>query len=57
MHDGYWFWASNGQPLKFKKFADRQPDNFQNNEFCLELDVNQLWNDLNCNHQLFVICE
>lgn len=69
---GYWIsgfrrktnelvWFTNGRPLVYSKFANGQPDNYGNNEACVEVYIEQpnrvFWNDYTCDGQNGYICQ
>jgi C-type mannose receptor len=40
-------WSDNS-PITFLNWDSGQPDNFNNNEFCIEMRTSQKWNDISC---------
>ncbi|XP_055312725.1 C-type lectin 37Db [Sitodiplosis mosellana] len=61
-NDGY-HWMGNGKTLTFTNWGGLQPDNLPN-EDCLQIwNVgdgpidDSMWNDRNCSHDLYFICE
>ena len=49
-YDGDWVW-SNGQALNFTAWAEGEPNNYQGDEFCVELDDGE-WNDTGCDNPI-----
>ncbi len=49
---------SDGQIIDFLNWDDNQPDNFQNNEQCVEMrPLNQRWNDISCYVERNWVCK
>lgn len=60
--DGHWAWLTVGTPIVYTNWFPKQPDNFANNEKCLEIRyqiTNKaiMWNDAPCTAQNYIICE
>ncbi|ETE58203.1 Mannose-binding protein C, partial [Ophiophagus hannah] len=46
----------NGQAVRYTNWKSTEPNNL-NNEDCVVLLVDGLWNDISCDHQTLIICE
>ncbi|XP_062614104.1 collectin-11-like [Saccostrea cucullata] len=57
--EGVWKWASSNTPIKLTFWRLGEPNNSQNNEHCLEMQLHNgyLWNDKNCGSDLRFLCE
>ncbi|XP_074025540.1 C-type lectin mosGCTL-1-like [Leptinotarsa decemlineata] len=58
--DDHWVWMSTGRPILFTNWIKNQPDNFGNNEKCLEARYSYeslMWNDAVCTAARYAICE
>lgn len=58
--NGLFYWVESGQNIQFADWGPGQPDDYANNEECLELrkySGNYKFNDLNCNDRNGFICE
>ncbi|XP_061170740.1 C-type lectin domain family 4 member D-like [Saccostrea echinata] len=57
--EGIWKWASRNTNITFTFWAPNEPNNFRNNENCLELSEEKgwAWNDNNCDETKTFLCE
>ncbi|XP_065145822.1 galactose-specific lectin nattectin-like [Paramisgurnus dabryanus] len=55
--EGQWLWTD-GSQFDFTNWCSGQPDNFQGNENCLEINytTNRCWNDQPCSVRFRYIC-
>jgi hypothetical protein len=59
--NGNWKWV-NGNEVSYTKWDEHQPDNLGGNQNCIQVwnaypEGNWKWDDMNCNHINFVVCE
>ncbi|CAJ0932376.1 unnamed protein product [Ranitomeya imitator] len=47
----------NGEMLSYSNWSDKEPNNDQGVEDCVEMYDNGKWNDKNCNEKRLIICE
>nr|XP_003224134.1 PREDICTED: mannose-binding protein C [Anolis carolinensis]XP_008114002.1 PREDICTED: mannose-binding protein C [Anolis carolinensis] len=47
----------NGAPVRYTNWKSGEPNDYNNNEDCVVVLENQLWNDLNCEHKSPIFCE
>ncbi|KAL5004002.1 hypothetical protein ScPMuIL_017458 [Solemya velum] len=57
--EGQWVYPGSTASLNYTKWAGKQPDNYQNNEHCLELNrgVDFDYNDKSCSSKVNPLCE
>lgn len=58
--NGQYKWISSGQPFRYSKWVQGQPDNYQGKEHCVNLwksGDDFEFNDLDCNSAELFICE
>jgi hypothetical protein len=48
---------SDAHKIKFANWAKGQPDNYKNNEDCIEWMGSGKWNDINCDDKNAFVCE
>lgn len=53
-----WIWDGHG-PIKPEcyNFAAIQPDNLHNQEYCIQMQLDGMWNDLNCAWKCGFVCQ
>lgn len=54
------FWLSTGRPLSYTNWMKNEPNNVNNSEHCVHthfIEDDIKWNDINCNLQLYILCE
>ncbi|XP_033746314.1 perlucin-like protein [Pecten maximus] len=56
VQEGSFVWATSREPVSVQHFL-HTPDNYGNNEGCVEIDSNGEWNDNNCMTAFQYICE
>lgn len=47
----------NGAPVTYTNWKTGEPNNHDNDEDCVVIVSNGLWNDLNCQRKSLIICE
>nr|XP_060625019.1 mannose-binding protein-like [Anolis sagrei ordinatus]XP_060625020.1 mannose-binding protein-like [Anolis sagrei ordinatus]XP_060625021.1 mannose-binding protein-like [Anolis sagrei ordinatus]XP_060625022.1 mannose-binding protein-like [Anolis sagrei ordinatus]XP_060625023.1 mannose-binding protein-like [Anolis sagrei ordinatus]XP_060625024.1 mannose-binding protein-like [Anolis sagrei ordinatus] len=47
----------NGAPLRYTNWKSGEPNDYNDNEDCVIVLDNQLWNDFNCEHKSPIFCE
>uniref|UniRef100_A0A8C6VTT9 C-type lectin domain-containing protein n=1 Tax=Naja naja TaxID=35670 RepID=A0A8C6VTT9_NAJNA len=57
----WWTWLVlfvylNGQAVGYTNWKSSEPNNLDN-EDCVVLLTDSLWNDIDCDHQTLIICE
>ena len=59
-----WKWATSEEPLKYtnwdkeeKKSTDDEPNNLNGNQKCVQLRINNKWDDTECETNNFFMCE
>nr|WCD23705.1 C-type lectin [Glycymeris yessoensis] len=57
--EGQWRWSHSGKCFSYTGWGHIAPNDLNHNEDCLHLThhYNYKWNDVNCNHATFFICE
>ncbi|XP_069142061.1 asialoglycoprotein receptor 2-like [Argopecten irradians] len=56
VQEGSFVWATSRQPISVNHFV-HSPDNYKNNEGCIEIDSDGNWNDNDCMTTFRYICE
>ena len=46
--EGVFTWKSDGTSLEYTNWKENEPNNYLDNEDCVQLDRNSEWNDLRC---------
>ena len=52
-----WVYLSTNEDVPFTSWGIASPDNWNDNEDCVEMDVDAEWNDANCDIEAWFICE
>uniref|UniRef100_A0A1B0CL44 Putative c-type lectin n=1 Tax=Lutzomyia longipalpis TaxID=7200 RepID=A0A1B0CL44_LUTLO len=52
-----WRWISNGEEIRYSNWVSDQPDNWNNQENCLNTRYDGQWNDLTCTQTHYFICQ
>ena len=47
-NEGEFTWKSDGSSLEYTNWRENEPNDYQGNEDCVQLDHNSQWNDLRC---------
>uniref|UniRef100_A0A8C4RQH7 C-type lectin domain-containing protein n=1 Tax=Erpetoichthys calabaricus TaxID=27687 RepID=A0A8C4RQH7_ERPCA len=47
----------NGKPVTFTKWKSGEPNNFNGNEDCTIINSEGIWNDINCEVNIIIICQ
>ncbi|XP_052213885.1 fibropellin-1-like isoform X2 [Dreissena polymorpha] len=55
--EGKWVWGHSQKNATFVAWESWEPDNWLDNEDCVQLRPNGRWNDIPCDHQRNYICE
>ncbi|XP_005094809.1 C-type lectin domain family 4 member F-like [Aplysia californica] len=58
--EGIWTWVTSNRRLSVEDWARTQPDNYKNNEHCLEIRKEigrKVWNDMPCDYKLGYLCQ
>ena len=56
--EGTWKWSSTGTPLSYTNWRQGQPNSWNGDQDCVEVDSSGEWNDHNCaNERLKFVCE
>lgn len=51
-----WMWHGKGL-IKHKFWGPNQPDNWKDQEYCISMDEDGQWNDLNCAWRIGYVCQ
>ncbi|XP_018577174.1 macrophage mannose receptor 1 [Anoplophora glabripennis] len=54
--NGKWIWWDH-RTVAYTNWAPTEPNNLRNPEFCIQLQPNGKWSDVNCDNKLYFICE
>ncbi|XDV16129.1 hypothetical protein PO909_015968 [Leuciscus waleckii] len=58
--NGSWTWVANGQIMNYENWADREPNNAESDEKCVEMSSNNnnlgKWNDDDCSRKKYPVC-
>ena len=46
--EGHFTWKSDGTSLAFQSWDNNEPNDYQGNEDCVQLNQRNQWNDLRC---------
>ena len=47
-HEGEFLWKSDESSLEYTNWRHNEPNDYQDNEDCVQLDSSTKWNDLRC---------
>lgn len=50
-------WSESGEKVNYTNWNPPNPDNYRNQEYCIQILDCGRWNDNNCNRKLAFICE
>lgn len=56
-NEGHFVWSRDGNPITFNKWDGNNPDDFLNNEDCIEMRRDGIWNDIWCGYLRPFVCE
>lgn len=56
-NEGHFVWSRDGNPITFNKWDGNNPDDFSNNEDCIEMRRDGIWNDICCDYPMPFVCE
>lgn len=54
-----YIWFTNGKPLVYTNWIDKEPNNHEGKEHCLHLirTKDLKWNDNNCSNKKYFVCQ
>lgn len=53
----YFIWSESGEKVNYTNWNPHNPDNYRNQEHCIQMLDCGRWNDFNCDQKLAFICE